>query len=168
MLPPDNPLSFFAILPCKAKGPCEMPSLCLFYKVIREGLQSSLAIIKEALIGNAIVFTECLFTILVPLEPPPSQNSELMDILLIFYHKALKQNCEQTFQKLRTNSPKIASKKDYPLARNQYINNSQGVFSCIREGANTGATCICTEMNSLKNLANMRKMIHQKYFPAFA
>ena len=56
----------------------------------------------------------------------------------------------------------------YPLARNQYINNSPGIFSCIRAGANTGATCICTEMNSLKNLANMRKMIPQEYFPVFA
>ena len=27
----------------------------------------------------------------------------------------------------------------YPLARNQYINNSPGVFSCILAGANTGA-----------------------------
>ena len=56
----------------------------------------------------------------------------------------------------------------YTLARNQYINNSPGIFSCIRAGANTGATCIRTEMNSLKNLANMRKMIPQKYFPVFA
>ena len=45
----------------------------------------------------------------------------------------------------------------YPLARNQYINNSPGIFSCIRAGANTGATCIRTEMNSLKNLADMRE-----------
>ena len=43
----------------------------------------------------------------------------------------------------------------------QYINNSPGIFSCIRAGANTGATCICTEMTSLKNLANMRKMIRK-------
>ena len=57
---------------------------------------------------------------------------------------------------------------DYPLARNQYINNSPGIFSCIRTGANTGATCIRTEMNSLKNLATMRKMVPQKYFPVFA
>ena len=58
--------------------------------------------------------------------------------------------------------------RDYPLARNQYINNSPGIFSCIRAGANTGATCIRTEMKSLKNLPNMRKMIPQKYFPVFA
>ena len=62
----------------------------------------------------------------------------------------------------------LTLKPKYPLARNQYINNSPEIFSCIRVGANTGATCIRTEMNSLKNLANMRKMIPQKYFPVFA
>ena len=56
----------------------------------------------------------------------------------------------------------------YPLARNQYINNSPGIFSCIRAGANTGATCIRPEIISLKNLANMQKMTPQKYFPVFA
>ena len=50
-----------------------------------------------------------------------------------------------------------------PLARNQYINNSPELFPCIRAGANTGATCICVETNSLKNLAIMRKMLPQKY-----
>ena len=38
----------------------------------------------------------------------------------------------------------------YPLARNQYINNSPGIFSCIRTGVNTCAACICTENNSPK------------------
>ena len=38
------------------------------------------------------------------------------------------------------------------LARNQYINNSPGIFSCIRAGADTCAACICTEINSPKNL----------------
>ena len=56
----------------------------------------------------------------------------------------------------------------YPLARNQYINNSPGIFSCIRAGANTGATCIRPEIISLKNLAKMQKMTPQKYFPVFA
>ena len=37
----------------------------------------------------------------------------------------------------------------------------------MRAGVNTGATCICTELNSLTNLANMRKMIRQKDFPLF-
>ena len=50
------------------------------------------------------------------------------------------------------------------LAWNQYINNLPGFFSCIRVGANIGATCIRTDMNSLKNLANMRKLFPQKYF----
>ena len=50
----------------------------------------------------------------------------------------------------------------------KYINNSPGVVSCIRAGANTGATCIRTEMIPLKNLANMRKMIPQIYFPVLA
>ena len=52
----------------------------------------------------------------------------------------------------------------YPLARNQYTNNSPGISSCIRAGANAGATCIRTEISSLKNLANMRKMIPLKLF----
>ena len=56
----------------------------------------------------------------------------------------------------------------YPLARNQYINNSPGIFSCVRAGANTGATRIRPEKISLKNLANMQKMTPQKYFPVFA
>ena len=48
------------------------------------------------------------------------------------------------------------------------MNNSLGFFSCIRAGANTGATCICTEMSSLKNLDKMQRIIPQKYFPVFA
>ena len=55
-----------------------------------------------------------------------------------------------------------------PLARNRYINDLPGIFSCMRAGASTGATCIRTEMNSLHNLATIRKMIPQKYFPVFA
>ena len=58
--------------------------------------------------------------------------------------------------------------RDYPLARNQYINNSPGIFSCICAGKNTGATCIRPELISLKNLANVQKMTPQKYFPVFA
>ena len=60
----------------------------------------------------------------------------------------------------------ILAYQGYPgaLARKQYciyINNSPGAFSCISAGANTGATCIRIEMKSIKNLANMRKMIPQ-------
>ena len=58
--------------------------------------------------------------------------------------------------------------RTYPLARSQYINNSPGVFSCIRTRANTGAMCIRTEMNSLKTLAILRKRIPLKYSPVFA
>ena len=39
---------------------------------------------------------------------------------------------------------------------------------CIRAGANTDATCIRTEMNSLKNVANMQKSIPRKCFRVFA
>ena len=49
----------------------------------------------------------------------------------------------------------------------EYINNSSKVVSCIRAGANAGATCIRADMNSLKNLARMRTMIPQMYFPVF-
>ena len=35
--------------------------------------------------------------------------------------------------------------KTYPLSRNQCINNSPGVFSCFRPGANTCAACIRSE-----------------------
>ena len=38
----------------------------------------------------------------------------------------------------------LSSFEQYLLPRNQYINNSPKVFSCIRAGANTGAACIRT------------------------
>ena len=44
----------------------------------------------------------------------------------------------------------LLTKINYPLARNQCINNSPGIFSCIRPAANTCAACICTEINSPK------------------
>ena len=47
------------------------------------------------------------------------------------------------------------------------MNNLPGVLCCIRLDANPGATCIRTEMKSLKILANMRNMIPHKYFPVF-
>ena len=56
----------------------------------------------------------------------------------------------------------------YPLARNQYINNSPGIFSCIRAGANTGAACIRTEWIPLRIWQNTREIPPQKYFPVFA
>ena len=45
----------------------------------------------------------------------------------------------------------------YTLARNQYINNSPGFFSCIRAGTNAGPACIRTEIISPKNLADIWK-----------
>ena len=75
---------------------------------------------------------------------------------------------------LSPSSPQATSRQhhflwhpNYPMARNQYINNSPGVYSCIRAGANTGSACICTGMNSTKNLENMRKIIPQICFPVF-
>ena len=56
---------------------------------------------------------------------------------------------------------------NYPLARNQYINNSPGIFSCIRAGANTGAACIRTERILLKFCQNTREILAQNYFPVF-
>ena len=52
-----------------------------------------------------------------------------------------------------------------PPARNQYINNLPGILPVFARVRNPGATCRRTEMNSLKNLADM---IPQKYFPVFA
>ena len=49
---------------------------------------------NSEIIGNARLFTKCLFTSLVPLNPPPPQNSEVMDLLSNFYEKALKKNCK--------------------------------------------------------------------------
>ena len=46
----------------------------------------------------------------------------------------------------------------YPWHENKNIHNSPGVFCCIRAGANTGAACVRTVMNSIKCLADMRKM----------
>ena len=40
----------------------------------------------------------------------------------------------------------------YPLARNQHTNDSPGIFSCLHAGANTGAACISSAMNSTKNM----------------
>ena len=44
------------------------------------------------------------------------------------------------------------------------INNSPGVVSCIHAGANAGAACICTEMNSPQNLAKYSENDSSKRF----
>ena len=53
-------------------------------------------------------------------------------------------------------------------AKTSPLFGENALFSCIRAGANTGATCIRPEIISLRNLANMQKMTPQKYFPVFA
>ena len=73
----------------------------------------------------------------------------------------------------------VTAEKSQPISQKEppctvdCVNGSQTSTTNHRRetvhlGANTGATCICTEMNSLQNLANMQKMISQKYFPVFA
>ena len=65
--------------------------------------------------------------------------------------------------------PNIATESlKYPLARNQYMNHLPESFTCIRASVNTGAICIRTEMSSLKNLANMQRIIPHKNCPVFA
>ena len=51
---------------------------------------------------------------------------------------------------IRVDVRQLSTPKAYPLAQNQYINNSPGVFSCIRAGANTGAACIRTKWIRLR------------------
>ena len=64
---------------------------------------------SRVLLGNASLFTKFLFTIFVPLNPPPP-NQQNDGFPLEFLLKGpqtelrtLSQNCEQTLQKLRTN-----------------------------------------------------------------
>ena len=60
-------------------------------------------------LGNASLFTKFLFTIFVPLGPPPPNQRRdgfPLDFLLKGPQtelRTLSQNCEQTLQKLRTN-----------------------------------------------------------------
>ena len=68
-----------------------------------------LDILILASLGNASLFTKCLFTIFVPLDPPPP-NQQSDGFPLDFLSKGpqtelrtLSQNCEQTLQKLQTN-----------------------------------------------------------------
>ena len=63
----------------------------------------------QFLVGNASLFTKVLFTIFVPLNPPPpKQQSEGFPLEFLLKEpqtelRTLSQNCEQTLQKLRTN-----------------------------------------------------------------
>ena len=62
-----------------------------------------------AYLGNASLFTKFLFTIFVPLNPPPpNQQSDGFPLEFLLKGpqtelRTLSQNCEQTLQKLRTN-----------------------------------------------------------------
>ena len=60
-------------------------------------------------IGNANLFTKCLFTILVPLNPPPPPKQQSDGSPIEFMLKGpqtelrtLSQNCEQTLRKWQT------------------------------------------------------------------
>ena len=62
----------------------------------------SLQILVEKQIGNARLFTKCLFTIFVPLNPPPpNQQSDGFPLEFLLKGpqtelRTLSQNCEQT------------------------------------------------------------------------
>ena len=69
-------------------------------------------------IGNASLFTKILFTIFVPINPPPLPNQENEGFPLEFLLegpqtelRTLSQNCEQTLQNLRTN--RITNKRAF-------------------------------------------------------
>ena len=84
-----------------------------------------------------------------------------------FYRDSI-ENRQFGGQKSKSSPPPPPSSVRYVLTPPIPVSdNSPGVFSCIRAGANTGATCIRPEIISLKNLANMQKMTPQKYFPVF-
>ena len=63
-------------------------------------------------LGNASLFTKFLFTIFVPLNPPPFPTSKMEDFLLNFY-KRTSSRIANTQPKSRTNPPKIANKQNY-------------------------------------------------------
>ena len=82
-------------------------------------------------LGNAGLFTKCLFTIFVPLDTrSPNQQSDglPLDFLLKGPQtelRTLSQNCEQTLQKLRTN--RIMNKRAFP---NSGAGNGCANFMC--------------------------------------
>ena len=69
------------------------------------------------ILGNASLFTKFLFTIFVPLNPPPpNQQNDGFPLELLLKEpqtelRTLSQNCEQTLQKLRTN--RITNKRAF-------------------------------------------------------
>ena len=68
-------------------------------------------------LGNASLFTKCLFTIFAPFNPPPPNQQDdgfILEFLLKGPQtelRTLSQNCEQTLQKLRTN--RIVNKRAF-------------------------------------------------------
>ena len=80
------------------------------------------------ILGNTNLFTKCLFTIFVPLEPPPPPNQQSDRIPLDFRLKGsqtefwtLSQNCEQTLQKLRTKRITVDMEIKVKLIPRQYV-----------------------------------------------
>ena len=80
-------------------------------------------------LGNASLFTKFLFTIFVPLDPPPpNQQNEGFPLEFLLKGpqtklRTLSQNCEQTLQKLRTN--RIANKRAFP----SFLWKNESVFT---------------------------------------
>ena len=67
------------------------------------------------LLGNASLFTKVLFTIFVPLNPPPLPTSKVLEFLLKGPQtelRTLSQNCEQTLPKLRKKN-RIVNKRAF-------------------------------------------------------
>ena len=92
-------------------------------------------------LGNASLFTKCVFTIFVPLDPPPSPNQQSDGFPLEFLVKGpqtelrtLHQNCEQTLQKLRTN--RIMNK-------GAFLKNQHKQYFGIVLGRGGGHNCLC-------------------------
>ena len=85
----------------------------------RDTCSDSIAkLFRACLLGNVNLFTKFLFTIFVPLDPPPPPNQQSDGFPLEFLLKGpqtelqtLRQNCEQTLQKLRTN--RIVNKRAF-------------------------------------------------------
>ena len=81
-------------------------------------------------LGNASLFTKCLFTIFAPLNPPPpNQQSDGFPLELLLKGpqielRTLSQNCEQTLQRLRTN--RIANKP-------AFLNNCRPSLRSLRK-----------------------------------
>ena len=81
-------------------------------------------LIPQTRLGNASLFTKFLFTILVPLGPPPP-NQQSNGFPLEFLWKGLKQNCKHW--------ARIANKLSQNCERN-YEQTQQFTYGVVREG----------------------------------